>query len=98
MDNKNFVEGFYFKPKHQNAPDFVIGNISAKVGDAVKYLTENANDDGWVNMTIKLSRGGKHYMELDTFQPNAGKNVDTMKQNAGSMQKQSDDESDGLPF
>lgn len=38
--DKIFADGFLFK-RRENAPDFVIGNISVKVEDAIGFLTAN---------------------------------------------------------
>jgi len=62
---KIFADGFSFK-RNENAPDFVVGRMSVKVEDAVMWLKANAKN-GWVNMDIKQSKGGKYYCELDTW-------------------------------
>jgi hypothetical protein len=68
MENqKVFADGFIFK-RNDAAPQFVIGNISVKVDEAVQFLTANQKN-GWVNLGIKQSQGGKYYIELDTFEP-----------------------------
>lgn len=64
---KVFAQGFYFK-KSENAPDFVVGNISVKVEEAIEFLKEN-DKKGWINMSVKQSKKGSYYMELDTFEP-----------------------------
>ena len=64
-----FADGFFFKEKHANAPDFVVGSLSCKVADAISFLSSNANGSGYVNMQIKMSKGGKPYVALDTFTP-----------------------------
>ena len=64
---KVFADGFIFK-RNENAPDFVVGGISIKVEDAVAFLKKH-DKNGWVNLQIKNSQGGKPYMELDTFEP-----------------------------
>ena len=68
---KFFADGFSFK-RTENAPDFVVGRMSVKVEDAVVWLKSNSKN-GWVNMDIKQSKGGKYYCELDTWEatPNA---------------------------
>jgi len=68
---KIFADGFSFK-RTENAPDFVVGRMSVKVEDAVVWLKSNSKN-GWVNMDIKQSKGGKYYCELDTWEatPNA---------------------------
>lgn len=65
--DKIFADGFVFK-RNEKAPDFVVGNISVKVEEAVAFLKQHAKN-GWVNLQVKNSQGGKYYMELDTFEP-----------------------------
>lgn len=68
MENeKKFADGFIFK-RNEKAPDFVIGNLSIKVSEAITFLQQN-DKKGWVNLSIKTSKGGKHYIELDTYEP-----------------------------
>lgn len=64
---KVFAEGIIFK-RNENAPDFVVGAMSVKVEEAVPFLQANAKN-GWTNLQIKQSQGGKYYVELDTFEP-----------------------------
>jgi hypothetical protein len=74
--DKVFADGFLFK-RRENAPDFVIGNISVKVEEAVAFLKNNQKN-GWVNLNVLNSKGGKPYIELDTFVPKKqGNGVDT---------------------
>lgn len=82
---KIFADGFIFK-RNEKAPDFVVGNISVKVEDATAFLRKH-DKNGWVNMQVKNSQGGKYYMELDTFEP---------KQPQAPVQKE--EVQDGLPF
>ncbi len=67
--DKVFADGFLFK-RNENAPDFVVGSMSVKVEEAVTFLNKH-NNNGWVNLQVKTSQGGKYYMELDTFKPKA---------------------------
>ena len=64
---KIFADGFSFS-KREDAPDFVIGKVAIKVADALTFIKEH-DSKGWVNLDIKQSKGGKYYMELDTWQP-----------------------------
>lgn len=64
---KVFADGFIFK-RNEKAPDFVVGNISVKVEDAVAFLKKHEKN-GWTNLQVKNSQGGKYYIELDTFEP-----------------------------
>lgn len=64
-----FADGFMFK-RNPNAPDFVIGQMSVKVEEAINFLKANAKN-GWVNMDIKRGRSGKEYVQLSTYEPKA---------------------------
>ena len=64
---KIFADGFSFK-RRDNAPDFVVGNLSLKAEDAVQFIKDRAKN-GWVNLNINQSKGGSYYVELDTYEP-----------------------------
>ncbi len=64
---KVFANGFSFK-RREGAPDFVIGQQSIKVDEAIAFLKENQKN-GWVNLNVNKARSGKLYVELDTFEP-----------------------------
>lgn len=70
--DKTFADGFLFK-RRENAPDFVIGNISVKVDEAITFLQEQQKN-GWVNLNVLTAKSGKPYIELDTWEakPQAG--------------------------
>jgi hypothetical protein len=88
--DKIFADGFIFK-RRENAPDFVIGNISVKVDDAIGFLTANQKN-GWVNLNVLNSKGGKPYIELDQFVPKSKGNE------SPAPKKEVVEEEDGLPF
>jgi hypothetical protein len=85
-----FADGFLFKTK-DNAPDFVIGQISIKVEEAVEFLQNNARN-GWVNLDAKYGWSGKPYLELDTFVP------DKAKGKAKAAAEPQEEISEELPF
>jgi|TARA_R110002073_G_scaffold215365_2_gene375624 hypothetical protein len=66
-DDKIFGEGIFFKQK-DNAPSFVMGAVSIKVDEFIVFLKDNVKK-GWVNLDLKESKGGKHYFQLDTWEP-----------------------------
>jgi hypothetical protein len=68
--NKVFADGFIFK-RSENAPDWVVGKISVKVEDAIKFLNSNTKN-GWVNLNVNESQNGKIYIELDTWEKAQG--------------------------
>jgi hypothetical protein len=69
-EEKIFANGFSFK-RRENAPDFVIGNQSIKVDDAISFLNKHQKN-GWVNLDIKQAKNGNYYLELDTWEPKGG--------------------------
>jgi len=83
-NEKVFANGFSFK-RRESAPDFVIGNLSVKVEDAVKFLQENQKN-GWVNLDVLKSQKGSFYIELNTWTPDK------------PTQKNEAEISDDLPF
>lgn len=62
---KVFANGLIFKRK-DNAPEFVIGNLSVAVDSFKDFIEENANN-GWVNLVIKKSQKGTYYIEIDDW-------------------------------
>jgi hypothetical protein len=89
MADKVFADGFSFK-RRENAPDFVIGNLSLKIEEAIPFIKANAKN-GWVNLNVLTASSGKPYVELDTFvpKPKETNNVEPEVQNA---------ETEDLPF
>ena len=66
------IGGIYPKPKHENAPSFVIGKASINVAQFREwmqgYLKENPKAE-WINMDLKVSKAGKGYAVIDTWEP-----------------------------
>jgi hypothetical protein len=83
-NEKVFANGFSFK-RRESAPDFVIGNISIKVDDAIEFLKANKKQDGWVNLNILKSQSGKPYIELDTWSPESTPKVETPAEMGGDL-------------
>jgi len=67
-EDKVFVEGVIFKKPHENAPDFVKGSLSLKMKDLIEFAKTH-HKDGWLNIDLLESRGGKYYAALNTFEP-----------------------------
>jgi hypothetical protein len=62
-----FADGMSFK-RNEKAPDYVIGQMSFKVEEAINFLKANSKN-GWVNVDIKRGRSGKEYVQLSTYEP-----------------------------
>ncbi len=66
MSDKIFVNGMLVK-RGDNAPDYVLANLSIKRGELVAFLDQQPGD--WVNVSLKRAKSGKCYAELDTWKP-----------------------------
>ena len=71
MADKIFANGIIFKQPSDKAPDFVKGSISIKKSELIPFL--EGQDGDWVNLSIKESKAGKIYIELDTWKPDKTK-------------------------
>jgi hypothetical protein len=97
MENQEriFADGFIIKRK-ENAPEFVIGNLSIKVDEAIAFL-KKYEKKGWVNLGIKKGRSGNPYIELDTFEAKPKGTSEAVP--AAAPPPPADPEEDGdLPF
>ena len=71
MADKEFIDGLIAKKPHDKAPDFVIAGLSIKRKDLGNWLRKK--DDEWINADIKVSRAGKWYVEVNTYNAKAEK-------------------------
>jgi hypothetical protein len=93
--DKIFADGFLFK-RRENAPDFVIGNISVKVEEAISFLKSNQKN-GWVNLNVLTAKSGKTYIELDQFVPKKKEDVNDIPEPANNVKEEPGYPED-LPF
>ena len=91
-----FVNGLIVKPPHANAPDFVKCAISIKIDDLLEWLG-NRPEDGWVNIDVKESKGGKWYAAVSHFRPKQQNAPQESKPGANVPAAEYDDDS-GEPF
>lgn len=66
MENKEFPEGMIVK---EGNVDFCKAKVSYKVDEFKTWLDANAVN-GWVNVDILLSKGGKLYSVKNDYKPN----------------------------
>lgn len=67
MEEKVFANGIIFKLPSEKAPDFIRGSLSFKIDEAIQFLQQH-NKNGWCNVSLKVSKKGKAYVELDTWE------------------------------
>jgi hypothetical protein len=102
MNDKVFAQGFVIKERHENTPEWVMANVSIRVSE-FKTFMDNHQDKDWVNIQLKVSKGGKAYAELDTWKPNQGDVHDQGLAKAKASLDNSvpagfDDMEDNIPF
>ena len=71
MEEKKYAKGLFAK-RNEKAPDFVVCNISIKTDEFDKFVKENTNEKGYVNLQVRKSKEkGTLYAVVDTFEPKA---------------------------
>jgi hypothetical protein len=91
--DKVFANGIIYKEPSSKAPDFVVGGISIKKSEFIPFLQDQDGD--WVNLSIKLGKTGKPYVELDTWKPEKKGVIAKNKTTANSELPETNDD---LPF
>ena len=67
MSEIEFINGLMFKAPNEKAPDFVKAKGSIKVSELMAWL--DGRETEWVNFDVKVSKGGKWYAAIDTWEP-----------------------------
>jgi hypothetical protein len=65
------IGGLYPK-KRDGQPDFVIGKLSINVPQFREWMQKHMKENPdviWVNTDMLVSKGGKGYAKLDTWEP-----------------------------
>ena len=70
-----FPDGLMVKAPREGAPDFVKGSISIKRADLINWLGQQ--DGEWINLDMKVSKGGKWYSCVNTYKPDVANNAPT---------------------
>jgi hypothetical protein len=65
---KIFADGMTFKLPHTNAPEFIVGSLYVHLKKFNEFAEKHVNARGYVNMQIKESKKGSHYVELDQWE------------------------------
>lgn len=87
-DDSMLVSGFYPKPKHENAPDFVIAKGSINLPQFAEFMRafKAANPgEEWVNLDMKVAKSGKGYATVDAWKPDPDKSSQPAPQAAASV-------------
>lgn len=70
MENqeKKFIEGLYTS-RRENAPDFVLANLSFKTDRFIEWLKNNTNAKGYCNVDVLKLRDGAVYSKHNDWKP-----------------------------
>ena len=94
MSNEpEFIDGFFAKAPHENAPEFVKAKVNIKREELLRWL--NNKSDEWISVDIKEGRSGKWYASVDNWKP--AENIQT-RNTASEPAWVQEDESDNIPF
>ncbi len=104
MSENKFVPGLLVKAPRDGSPSFIKSSVSIKLGEFISFLEGLPNDQEWLNIDIKESRGGKLYAAINDWKPNGGGSA----RQGGQQQRQrpqqaasnpvDDFDSDSIPF
>ena len=98
MEQKKYVTGMFVK-RNEKAPDFVVCSISLHIDEFAKFVKENKNDKGYVNVQILKSKDkGTLYAVLDTFEPKSIETPKPKKNSSPDPFQNGNSDDDDLPF
>ena len=90
-----FIDGFFAKAPHENAPEFVKAKVNIKREELLQWLTNKT--DEWISVDIKEGRSGKWYASVDNWKPEESASTrDTEGESEPSWVQE--DNSDSIPF
>jgi hypothetical protein len=78
MADQILPEGIRFFPKHQNAPDFVLGTMVLSLNELFAWakahpeLQTEYNGAKQIKLQLLNSKQGKLYAAVDTYKPSGG--------------------------
>lgn len=79
-----FVDGLIVKAPNENAPDYVKAKVSIKRDELIDWLQAQSSE--WINADVKVSKGGKWYVAVDSWKPNS-ENASSSGSRGGAPQR-----------
>ena len=89
---KKYVEGLFNNPRKENQPDFVLANVSFNAERFSKWLSENANEKGYVYFQVLRGQDDGVYLKHNDWKPDF--NHDAL----GSSESTEDIDIEDIPF
>jgi hypothetical protein len=68
MSDKKKIDGLIVK-KNEKSPEWVLTSVSVEVESFKKWLDENKNGKGWVNLDLKKTKDGRFYLDHNDYKP-----------------------------
>ena len=68
MSETKKINGLVVK-KNEKSPEWVLTSVSIEVESFKKWLDENKNGKGWVNLDLKKSKDGRFYLDHNDYKP-----------------------------
>jgi len=97
MADTKFANGMRVEKPRDNAPDFVIAKASFEVESFKKYLDENINQRGWVNVDILRSKEkGTYYAVTNDYKADMTKPTSLSKDAVEGIQKAREAHNEGV--
>jgi hypothetical protein len=90
-----FIDGFFAKAPHQNAPEFVKAKVNIKREELLQWLS--GRPDEWISVDIKEARSGKWYASVDNWQPDENHSAQNQS-SPSSLSMPEEDGLDSIPF
>lgn len=72
MTDKIFVDGVFFNPPREGAPDFVKGSLSVEPKRLIEFMSQNVqyrSDKGFFKFDILKSQKDTYYLAVNTWKP-----------------------------
>jgi hypothetical protein len=66
MSDKKKIDGLIVK-KNEKSPEWVLTSVSVEVESFKKWLDENKNGKGWVNLDLKKTKDGRFYLDHNDY-------------------------------
>ena len=96
MSDIEFIPGLIVKAPNDKAPEYVKAKLSIKRLELIAYLQSLEGD--WVNADVKVSQGGKWYVQKDNWKPDAEAKSKPAERSAQRSAPAVNDPSDDIPF
>ena len=97
MSEIEFINGLIFKAPSEKAPDYVKAKGSIKVSELMAWL--DGRETEWVNFEVKLSKAGKWYAAVDSWEPTKDQQyAEGVAQAKAAVAPETDFADDDIPF